>query len=119
MVERRLGNLDDAERLSRDALSIVRARGDAMAIPWIINGLAAVTAAKGQLERAATLNGMAAAMLEQAGGEWPPDELEQYEETLAAVGKGLPPAVIERARAKGAAMSTPEGVEFALTPTPV
>jgi tetratricopeptide (TPR) repeat protein len=118
MVERQLGNFDHAERLSRNALSIARARGDAMAIPWIINGLAAVTAAKGQLERAATLNGMAAAMLERAGGEWPPDELEQYEETLAAVDKGLPPAVIERARAKGAAMSTPEGVDFALAPTP-
>ena len=119
MVERQLGNFEHAERLSRNALSIARARGDAMAIPWIINGLAAVTAAQGQLERAATLNGMAAAMLERAGGEWPPDELEQYEETLAAVGKGLPPAAIERARAKGAAMSTPEGVDFALAPTPV
>ena len=65
MVERQLGNLDRAEALSREALRIVQARGDAMAIPWIINGLAAVTAAKGELERAATLNGMAAAMLER------------------------------------------------------
>ena len=65
MVERQLGNLDRAEALSREALRIVQARGDAMAIPWIINGLAAVTAAKGELDRAATLNGMAAAMLER------------------------------------------------------
>jgi non-specific serine/threonine protein kinase len=33
MVERQLGNFDRAEQLSRDALSIVQARGDAMAIP--------------------------------------------------------------------------------------
>ena len=69
MVERQLGNLGRAEALSREALRIVQARGDAMAIPWIINGLAAVTAAKGEVERAATLNGMAAAMLERAGGD--------------------------------------------------
>jgi hypothetical protein len=117
MVERQLGNLDQAERLSREALSIVQARGDAMAIPWIINGLAAVTAAKGQLERAATLNGLADALLAQAGGEWPPDEREQYEETLERVRQGLPAEAIERARARGAAMSTHDGLAFALAAT--
>jgi len=115
MVERQLGNLDRAEALSREALRIVQARGDAMAIPWIINGLAAVTAAKGEFERAATLNGMAAAMLERAGGEWPPDEREQYEGTLAAVEAGLPPDAIERARSTGAAMSIEQGVAYALS----
>ena len=114
MVERQLGNLDRAEALSREALRIVQARGDAMAIPWIINGLAAVTAAKGELERAATLNGMAAALLERAGGEWPPDEREQYEGTLAAIEAGLAPDAVERARSVGAAMPIEEGVEFAL-----
>jgi hypothetical protein len=114
MVERRLGNLDQAERLSRDALSIVQARGDAMAIPWILNGLAAVTATKGELERAATLNGLADALLAQAGGEWPPDEREQFEETLERVRQGLPEDALERARARGAAMSTRDGVAYAL-----
>jgi tetratricopeptide (TPR) repeat protein len=114
MVERQLGNLDRAERLSRDALSIVQGRGDAMAIPWILNGLAAATAAKGQLERAATLNGLAEALLAQAGGEWPPDEREQYEETLRLVGQGLPADAVERERARGAAMSTEDGLAFAL-----
>ena len=114
MVERQLGNLDRAEELSLEALRIVQARGDAMAIPWIINGLAAVTAAKGDLERAATLNGLAAGLLEQAGGEWPPDEREQYEATLVAIEAGLAPDVIERARAAGAAMPTEAGVAWAL-----
>jgi len=115
IVERQLGNLDRAEELSREALHIVRARGDAMAIPWLINGLAAVTAAKGDLERAATLNGLAAALLEKAGGEWPPDEREQYEYTLAAVEAGLRPDAIEHARSAGAAMSTEQGVAYALS----
>jgi hypothetical protein len=115
MVERQLGNLDRAEDLSRQALTIVQARGDAMAIPWIINGLAAVTAAKGDLERAATLNGMAAAMIERAGGSWPPDEREQHEGTLAAIRAGLEPEAIDRARGAGAGMSIEDGVAFALT----
>ena len=46
MVERKLGNLDAAEALSLEALRIVSRRGDEMAIPWVINGLAAVTAAR-------------------------------------------------------------------------
>ena len=116
MVERQLGNLDRAEELSREALRIVQARGDAMAIPWIINGLAAVTAAKGNLDRAATLNGMAAAMIERAGGSWPPDEREQYEYTLDLVRSGLPEEQVERARARGGAMTTDEGVSFAIEP---
>jgi tetratricopeptide (TPR) repeat protein len=114
MVERQLGNLGPAEALSREALRIVQARGDAMAIPWIINGLAAVTAAKGDLERAATLNGMAAAMLERAGGEWPPDEREQYEGTLDKVRNGMTDDAVERARAVGAGMNVEQGVRFAL-----
>jgi hypothetical protein len=114
MVERQLGNLGRAEALSREALRIVQARGDAMAIPWIINGLAAVTASKGELERAATLNGLAAALLERAGGEWPPDEREQYEGTLAAIEAGLAPDSLQRARSEGAAMSIEEGIEFAM-----
>jgi tetratricopeptide (TPR) repeat protein len=115
MVERQLGNLDRAEALSREALRIVRARGDAMAIPWIINGLAAVTAAKGELKRAATLHGLAAALLERAGGKWPPDEREQYEATNAAIEAGLTPDTVERARSAGAAMSIDDGVAYALS----
>ncbi len=89
-----------------------------MSIAWTINSVAAVTAAKGDYERAATLNGMAAAMLERAGGEWPPDEREQYDETLSTVTVGLPPEVLAAARARGAAMSLTDGVAYALRATP-
>jgi tetratricopeptide (TPR) repeat protein len=114
MVERQLGNLVRAEELSREALRIVQARGDAMAIPWIINGLAALTAAKGELGRAATLNGLAAGLLEQAGGEWPPDEREQYEATLELVRQGMAEPDVDLARAAGAAMTLEDGVAYAL-----
>lgn len=114
MVERQLGNLDRAEALSLEALRFAASNGDAMAIPWTINGLAAVTAAQGRLERAATLIGIAESLLAKAGGEWPPDEREQYEGTLATLSVGLSPQALELARAAGAAMELGRAVSFAL-----
>ena len=114
MVERKLGNLAGAEALSLEALRTVSRRGDEMAIPWVINGLAAVTAAQGRLERAATLIGTAEALLERAGGEWPADEREQYEGALALVVTGLPPAELVGARARGTAMTVDDAVAYAL-----
>ena len=118
MVERQLGNLDRAEELTLEALRIVTAKRDAMAIPWVINGLAAVTAAQGRLERAAMLNGLCEALLTKAGGEWPGDEREQYEGTLTTLRAGLSPDDLERARAAGAAMSLNDGVAFAVAALP-
>ena len=114
MVERQLGNLDTAEALSLDAIRYAVSNHDEMSIPWSINGLAAVTAAQGRLERAATLAAIANSLLARAGGEWPPDERAQYEGTLAMVAAGLSPAECQRAQALGSTMSLDEGVAFAL-----
>src|SRR5215218_2601211 len=116
MVERKLGNLDAAEALSLEALGIVGRKGDEMAIPWVINGLAAVTAAQGRLKRAATLIGIAESLLDRAGGEWPADEREQYEAALATVAAGLSATTVQGARARGANMSLGDAVTFALAP---
>jgi tetratricopeptide (TPR) repeat protein len=120
MVERQLGNLDRAEQLSRQALELCARRSDEMAIAWILNGLAAVMAAKARetdegWERAATLNGLAASLLTRAGGEWPADERAQYEEALAVLRAALPAEAIDRARERGAAMTVQEGVAYALS----
>jgi len=114
MVERRLGNLASAEALSREALQIVSRNRDEMAIPWVLNGLAAVTAARGEHERAATVLGAAEALLERAGGKWPPDERQQHEGTVALLASALAPAALERARGMGAGMTVDEAVAFAL-----
>ena len=53
-------------------------------------------------------------MLERAGGEWPPDEREQYDETLATVTAALQPDVLADARARGAAFSVTDGVAYAV-----
>jgi tetratricopeptide (TPR) repeat protein len=115
MVERQLGNLEHAEALARESLAIMDRRGDELAIPWVVNSLAAVTAARGDLYRAATLLGFAEAGIERAGGEWPPDERAQYEGTLEVLRTGLSPETLEKARSDGASMSTSNGVAFALS----
>lgn len=114
MVERKLGNLDAAGALSREALRIVVAKNDQMAIPWVINGLAAVTAATGRHECAAMLLAIAESLLARAGGDWPADEREQYQGTLAAVSAGLAPAELERVRAAASAMTLDQAVAIAL-----
>jgi len=81
----------------------------------LLNGLAAVTAARGRFERAATLHGLAAAKMDRAGGEWPADERAQYEETLATLGVNLPPDALTHFRSRGAAMATEEALTYALS----
>ena len=53
--------------------------------------------------------------MQRGGGEWPPDELEQFEETSAALGAALPPDELDHARAQGAAMSREQAVAYALS----
>jgi len=114
MVERRLGNLDRAEELALQAVRVSAARGSEMMVAWTINGLAAVTAAAGDHERAATLLGTAAEMLRRAGGGWPPDEREQYDQSLAEVSAALGPDALAGALARGAGLSLTDGVAYAL-----
>src|SRR5687768_2326748 len=116
MVERQLGNLDNAEALAREALNIDCRRGDALSIPWKINGLAAVAAERGEFERAAMLIGIADAAMKTAGGAWPPDEWQQYERTVGVLRDAMGSADLDRARAAGYAMLAQDALNFALGP---
>lgn len=114
MVERQLGNLDRAEALSREALDIDDRRGDELGIPWKLNGLAAVEADRGSHERAATLVGAAHGLLAAQGAGWPPDELVQYQRSVAILTAAMGSAEFERARAAGRSMSSRQAIDFAL-----
>ena len=83
MVERQLGNLDDAEALARETLEIGRRIGDEFTKPFAISGLAAIATERGEFERAATLVGAAEAIMEAQHMAWPPDERPHYERLLA------------------------------------
>lgn len=115
MVERQLGHLDRAEELSRQAIDTATAREHDLYLSWALNGLAAVTAAKGDARRSATLLGAADSLIQRAGGEWPPDEREQYDETEAALRQAVPPDELADARAHGTAMTREQAVAYALS----
>ena len=118
MVERQVGDLEAALTLSRTSMETFHRLGDELAVAWSANGLAAVTAARGDLLRAATLLGFAEAGIERAGGEWPPDERAQYDETLASLQAGLDRVALDRARGVGRDLSTADALSEARSAPP-
>jgi tetratricopeptide (TPR) repeat protein len=112
-VERQLGNLDRAEELSLQAVASDIVTTRELFLAWTLNGLAAVTAAQGRAERAAVLLGAADALMQRAGGAWPPDELEQYDQTRAVLTRDLPADQLERATVRGQALLPDAVVNYA------
>ena len=115
MVERQLGDLDAAEALAREALEIERRTGDKFTTPFAISGLAAIAAARGEFERAATLVGAAEAIMEVQQMAWPPDERPHYERLIADLPEAMGSDAFEQARGRGRSMAHGDAVEFALT----
>ena len=119
MVERQLGDLASADRLAREALRIAARRGDQWLVPYVLNGLAALAVEVGASERAATLLGAAAAMVEQQGNTWPPDEAPHFRRSRAAAARALGPDRFGRAWSSGRHLPPGQAVSFALAPLPV
>jgi tetratricopeptide (TPR) repeat protein len=118
LVERQLGNLAAAEGLAREALRIAARRGDQWLIPYVLNGLAAVAVETGAFERAATLLGVAAAMVERQGNAWPPDQAPHFQRSRAAAAGALDADRFERAWAAGRGLPPARAVQLALAPLP-
>jgi tetratricopeptide repeat protein len=114
MVERQLGDLDAAESLAREALTICERIGDRFTVPFLFSGLAAISLERADDLRAATLIGAAEAHLATSNMAWPPDERPHYERTMSVLGERLDPAEFARAREHGASMSSREAIDFAL-----
>ncbi|MEX2031034.1 MAG: tetratricopeptide repeat protein [Anaerolineales bacterium] len=114
MVERQLGNNDEAEVLALEALDISSRRGDGLAIAWNLNGLAAAVANRGVFERAAKLIGAADTAMKSAGGAWPPDELVHYDRTVSSLTEALGDAEFARCREAGRSMTSADAIDFAL-----
>jgi tetratricopeptide (TPR) repeat protein len=114
MVERQLGNLDEAEALVRETLEIGARIQDEFTKPFAISGLAAIATERGQFERAATLIGAAESMMEAQHMAWPPDERPHYERMLADLPEAMGASEFERARLAGQSMAPSEAVDFAL-----
>ena len=114
MVERQLGNLDEAEALDREALEIGERIGDQFTRPFAISGLACIALDRGRHVRAATLVGAAEAIMEAQNMAWPPDERPHYERLLTELPEAMGPAEFERVRSAGRSMAPSEVTAFAL-----
>ena len=114
MVERQLGNLEAAESLARESLSISAAIGDRFTVPFAFSGLASIAAERGAYERATTLVGAAEAVMEAQRMAWPPDERPHYERLLATLPESMGEPAFERARASGRSMADADAISFAL-----
>ena len=116
MVERQLGNLDEAARLSRHVLEFLEAAGGDEMMDRLVDQRARSSPHRPGRPRPGGTEflGFAETTLDRAGGEWPPDERVQYEESVATLGEHLPPDDFTRFRSEGAAMSTQAALAYAL-----
>jgi tetratricopeptide (TPR) repeat protein len=117
MVERQLGNLDEAEALAREALEIGDVIGDRFTMPFAFSGLASIALERGMFQRAATLVGAAEAIMEAQHMAWPPDERPHYERLLSVLPESMGQGAFEQARAAGRSMTTSEALALALRAT--
>jgi hypothetical protein len=118
MVERQLGNLDEAEALDREALKISVRIGDQFMRPFAMAGLAAIATDRGEYERAATLVGVAEGIMEAQAMAWPPDERPHYEHMLAVLPGAMGSTEFEKARLNGRGMQPAEAADLALRNDP-
>ncbi len=114
MVERQLGNLDEADGLVREALVIAQRRGDRFVFPFALSGLASIATERGESERAATLVGAAEAMMAAQDAAWPPDERPHYERLLAVLPESMGAPAFDLARAAGRSMAPDDAIALAL-----
>lgn len=114
VVERQLGNLERATEFALESLQLSERRGDEWMLPYVLNSLAGIAAAKKDYARAAKLLGAAAGMMERMGTAWPPDEKPHFETTRATAEAALAPGTFQQAWSDGERMPSSDAVAFAL-----
>jgi non-specific serine/threonine protein kinase len=115
----RQGSLDEARTLFVQSLPPKLEAQNWDAIPYGLEGLAEVAAARGEPERAARLLGAAAAQREAVGHpRCPPSERAHYERILTAVRETLGEAVFELVWLAGCSMTVEQAVAFAVGEAP-
>jgi hypothetical protein len=103
-----------AQALLAEAASQFADTGNLMYLPWCLEGLAGVAAARGDHQRAAELDGARDALRAQIGVLHPPLHPAAYARTLATVRAGLTPAAFDAAHARPA-HQTPQQIIPAAT----
>ncbi|HSK96732.1 MAG TPA: tetratricopeptide repeat protein [Euzebyales bacterium] len=109
-VELAAGDVDGALGLLTEAADQFDAIGNFVYLPWCLEGLAGVAAARGQHRLAAELDGAREAVSAQVGVALPPIHPDGYTCTLTAIQTALAPETIETARATGRARPLDETI---------
>ncbi|HEU0244959.1 MAG TPA: tetratricopeptide repeat protein [Candidatus Limnocylindrales bacterium] len=111
----KLGQLEIARPLLREGLRLFEAAGDVSAMTLLLDDLAAVAAAEGDVPRGARLQGLSIRLQASTGAalagvvQWRFEEL-----TRPDASRLLTAADLERFRAEGATLPLPTGVRYAL-----
>ena len=113
VVERQLGHLDRATELALESLRISERRGDEWMLPYQLNSLAGIAAAKKDFARAAKLLGAAAGIMERMETAWPPDEKPHFEKARSETEAALGPASFEQAWSEGGRMPAQDALALA------
>lgn len=106
-----------AQALLAGAASLFADTGNPMYVPWCLEGLAGVAAAREDPGRVAELDGARDALRAQIGVLLPPMHPAGYARTLAAARAGLTQAAFDAARARPA-HQTPRQIITAATSDP-
>jgi non-specific serine/threonine protein kinase len=113
-VERYDGNLDAAEHHFRDSLELKRIERNSYGVAYSLDGMAAVSAARGDGIRAARLLGAAAGIRKRLGIVLERSKRAAYEEDVSAARALVDPSTFDIEWEAGLRMSTGEAVDFAL-----
>lgn len=108
-----LGDLDRAVQLNRRVTRLARDSGDITSLSQSLHDAASLAALAGDHERAATLTGAAQRIVEESGGE-PPPELVNRVEAMPTLERKLDRDRLDELLAAGRRMPTDEAVAYAL-----
>jgi predicted ATPase/class 3 adenylate cyclase len=105
---------DGARTTYREAVRIGRRTGDKRPMACAILGLASLDGDLGDWHRAATLHGVAQALLDQTGSPWEPVDACRHRENLDQIRQSLGAEQLQRAYARGMALSYDQAIDLAL-----
>jgi predicted ATPase/DNA-binding XRE family transcriptional regulator len=114
-VELRAGELEPAEECLLEAASLHAALGNPLYMPWCLEGLAGVAAARGQTVEAARLCGLCEAIRERVGRGLPMADPVGHEHTLAVARAALGAADFSLECESGRSMAIEDAIAAAST----
>jgi len=112
------GDDSHAQAVLAEAAALFQSTGNMVYLPWCLEGLAGLAAARGDYERAAELAGARDALRDQIGVLLPPVHPAGYARTLEAARAALGPVAFDTAHARPANLPPPQIIASAMATLP-